>query len=378
MDIEEQDQDSRRKKNLLVRVSLMKICVFGLRGFPNVEGGVERHCEELYPVIGEDYEIIVIRRKPYVNSDVQYRNIKFVDLPSTRVPCLETIFHSFIATVYACFTSAAIVHVHNIGPGIFASVLRLFGKKVVLTYHSPNYEHDKWGGFAKKWLRMSERVSMRYADRIIFVNKFQMERYPSRIRSKSLYIPNGVRKAKPAAGTGYIGTLGLVPRKYILYVGRIVPEKGLDVLIGAFGRLETDYRLVIAGSGGPGYSGMLKKMDQSGRVVYTGYISDGQLSEIYTYASLFVLPSMNEGFPIALLEAMSYGLDVLVSDIPATHLVGLEEGDYFCKGDTDDLCRRLGEKIRTNRHRAYDLSCYDWRTIARQVGEVYRSVLSKT
>lgn len=119
----------------------MKISVLGTRGFPKIQGGVEKHCESLYPLFNAKYQITVYRRKPYVNSDKTYPNIKFIDLPSTKIKGFEAVFHSFLATLSACFGKSDVVHIHNIGPALFAPLLRLSGKKVVLTYHSPNYEH---------------------------------------------------------------------------------------------------------------------------------------------------------------------------------------------------------------------------------------------
>ncbi len=353
----------------------MKVCVFGLRGFPRIQGGVEKHCEQLYPLL-KDMELVIYRRQPYVRSDKTYSHIRFIDLPSTKIPGLETFIHSLLASVYICFTRTDIVHIHNIGPGGFIPLLHLFGKKIVLTYHSANYEHEKWGCVARWLLKTSEEMAMRYADRIIFVNRFQMKKYPLQILQKSVYIPNGVETAHPTVTTNLTDSIGLSKYKYILSVGRLVPEKGFDVLIQAFERLETDFRLVIVGedpSGGR-FRKELQKKVQTDRIIFTGALFDEYLSEIYTHASLFLLPSTHEGFPLVLLEAMSYGLDVLVSDIPATHLVTLEEEDYFSCGDADSLSAKLEAKLQNIRHRKYNLSEYDWQHIASQVRTIYKEL----
>ena len=207
----------------------MKISVLGTRGFPKIQGGVEKHCESLYPLFNAKYQITVYRRKPYVNSDKTYPNIKFIDLPSTKIKGFEAVFHSFLATLSACFGKSDVVHIHNIGPALFAPLLRLSGKKVVLTYHSPNYEHTKWGRMAKKILKFSESIALNCSQAIIFVNKFQMQKYPEKVQKKSVYIPNGIPNVQPTSKCNYISSMGLTPGKYVISVGRITPEKGFDV-----------------------------------------------------------------------------------------------------------------------------------------------------
>ena len=154
----------------------MRIDVIGTRGFPGIQGGVERHCERLYPQM-KGVSVRVFRRKPYVKTQQsQYSGISFTDLPSTRISGFETVLQSLLATLISMFSKAEIVHIHNIGPAMFAPLLRAVGKKVALTYHSANYEHDKWNAFAKAVLRLSERIALASASQIIFVNKFQMQR----------------------------------------------------------------------------------------------------------------------------------------------------------------------------------------------------------
>ena len=163
----------------------MRICVLGTRGFPFVQGGVERHCESLYPLFSDEFQFVIFRRKPYIKqeaSSISYPNIRFIDLPSTRIKGVETLFHSFLATVLSIWQKPDIVHIHNIGPALFSPLLRLCGIKVVLTYHSPNYEHDKWNKVGKSVLRLSEKIALKMANAILFVNKFQMGKYPDRIR----------------------------------------------------------------------------------------------------------------------------------------------------------------------------------------------------
>lgn len=358
----------------------MRICVVGTRGFPEIQGGVEKHCEALYTAMctQHDIKIILFRRKPYIKISPFYKNIHFIDLPSTKIKGVETVLHSFLATCISIMLKPDIIHFHNIGPAMFSPIAKLFGKKVVLTYHSPNYEHKKWGTFAKLLLKTSEKIALACSDRVIFVNKFQMQKSPSKYSYKYVYIPNGIPHIHPSNNTNFIQSLGLKNKKYILAVGRITPEKGFDILIKAFANLNTDYKLVIAGGVETevNYFKELQNMITPGKVIFTGYTTGDNLNQLYSNAAFFVLPSRNEGFPLVLLEAMTYKLDVLVSDIPATHLIELNENDYFRLDDEKSLIKGLLGKIQNTTHREYNLAKFKWEKIAKDVYTIYSNLLS--
>ena len=343
----------------------MKICIIGSRGFPGIQGGVEKHCEALYTSMCSQHnniEITVFRRKPYITSSPSYKNIHFIDLPSTKIKGFETVIHSFFATCVAITQSPQIIHFHNIGPAMFSPLAKLFGIKVILTFHSANYEHKKWGKFAKLLLKGSEKIALSQADKVIFVNKFQMQKSPKKYNTKYIYIPNGIPKVSFPKNVNFIQSLKLESKKYILAVGRITPEKGFDLLIKAFSQINTDYKLVIAGGveTETGYFKKLQDMIPPLRIIFTGYATGDNLKQLYSNAALFVLPSRNEGFPIVLLEAMAYQLDVLVSDIPATHLVDLQEKDYFKLDDENSLIKGISDKLQNITSRKYDLTNFNW------------------
>lgn len=362
----------------------MKIDVIGTRGFPGIQGGVERHCERLYPLM-ENVKIRVFRRKPFINKaykDTKYDNIQFLDLPSTRVTGLEAVFHSFQATLISAFSRSQVVHIHNIGPAMFAPLLRLFGKKVVLTYHSANYEHDKWNWFGKLVLRLSEKIALSASNRIIFVNKFQLDKYSDKVKAKSVYIPNGIVPLQRNTATDFLQKLNVESGKYILSVGRITPEKGFDLLIQAYNKLKTDVKLVIAGAPDQdtAYFDNLKAMAGK-NVVFAGFVDGGNLSQLYSHAQVYVLSSRIEGFPLVLLEAINFGLPLLVSDIEATHLLDLPKKSYFKASDVYSMQLKLGEflseKSADYLSHAVAVGDFDWDNIARQTVEVYNKVLGK-
>ena len=213
----------------------MKIAVIGTRGFPGIQGGVEVHSENLYTRM-KDVTLRIYRRKPYINerSNKAYPGISYIDLPSTRVKGLEALLHTLISVMHIIFHRVDVVHIHNIGPGLFTPVLKLFGFKVVVTYHSPNYEHKKWGWFARNLLRFGEYLSLNFADKIIFVNRAQMQKFQDKIFTKSLYIANGITPQERSEKSDYIDSIGLTKGEYILSVGRLTPEKGFEYLVSPF------------------------------------------------------------------------------------------------------------------------------------------------
>jgi len=357
----------------------LNICVIGTRGFPGVQGGVEKHCENLYPRLPAEVRTVVCRRRAYVQASPPLPGIEFVDLPSTRIKGWEAAFHSFLATLAAIRRRPDLVHVHNIGPGIFSPLVRLAGIPVVLTFHSPNYEHQKWGWLARRLLKLSEYVALRAANAVVFVNPVQMQKYDGAVRRKSQFIPNGVQAAEPDEATDWLGRFGLEADKYILAVGRITPEKGFGLLIDAWRRLPSDRPVLVIAGGVDNDDGHLRELKAragDAPVVFAGHLTEGPLAQLYRHARLFVLSSRNEGFPLVLLEAMAAGCDVLASDLPATRLVDLPPEDYFRSDEPDDLAAKLQQKLsRTKPVRIYDLKAFDWDAIAARTVAVYREVI---
>ncbi|MEG0034846.1 MAG: glycosyltransferase family 4 protein [Bacilli bacterium] len=356
----------------------MKLSVIGLRGFPLIEGGVEKHSESLYPKLDENIDITVYRRKVYVSTYSTYDHISFIDLPSTKMKGVEPFIHSFFASLHALFKRPDVVHYHNIGPALFSPIMKLKRIPVVLTYHSPNYEHKKWGWFARRILLLGEKIALKTADKIIFVNSYQMAKYNENIKKKSVFVPNGINNLPESLNTNYLNKLGVEKGKYILSVGRITQEKGFDTLIKAFKLAKIDgIKLVIVGGVEfeDEYMKQLQELSRLENVIFTGYIYGDNLYQLYTYAGIYVLASYNEGFPLVLLEAMKYGLDILVSDIPATHLVSLDKEAYFECANYEMLASKLVERSKNFKKKTYDLSKYNWYEIARAMSGIFYEVV---
>ena len=368
----------------------IKICVLGTRGFPGVQGGVEKHCEELYSRLAAlGCGTLVFTRTPYILRERRikgWRGVNFIHLWCPRVKRLEAIIHTLLGVIFARFKSADILHIHAIGPSLLIPLAKIFGLKVVMTHHGPDYERKKWGLFTRLVLRTGEFFGVSFADRIIVISR-EIERNfekRDRISYKTVYIPNGVNlpQITPAAET--LESFALKPQEYAFIACRFVPEKGLHDLIEAYRRIQNpEFKLVIAGDADhhTDYSRKLKKQAEEAGAILTGFISGKPLEELYSNAGLFVLPSYHEGLSIALFEALSYGLPVLVSDIPQNKEVLLPEYRYFKVGDVGQLAKKLEELMKKgiteeekSRQREILAKEYDWDEIARRTMFVYSSV----
>lgn len=364
----------------------MRVNVIGTRGFPYVQGGVEKHCEALYPLIAiKGCKVRVFRKAPYIhkiNACKVFREIQFCDLWTPKNKNLETIVHSLLASIICLWERPDIVHIHNIGPSLILPLLKLSRLTTVVTYHSPNYEHAKWSGFAKKCLKIGEEFIRRWADQVIFVSRTQEQLVDCK---NKVYIPNGAIIPDPTSSTDQLTQRGIMPGEYILAVARYSPEKGLHDLIEAFKGLDCHHKLVIAGDADceTDYSRQLRQLaNDDDRVILTGYIDGDCLCQVYTHADLFVLPSYHEGLPMALLEAISYGLSVLVSDIPANREVRLPSERYFRCGDVEDLKakirvllkKKLSHEDQREMHNQIKEK-YNWDKIADQTIAVYQKAL---
>lgn len=361
----------------------MRIVVTGTRGIPGIQGGVETHCEELFPrIVDERHEVIIVRRKKYISKGFEtnlYRGVKIKDLGNLSSKHFEAVLHTFEAIIYAKKMHADIVHIHAIGPSIMAPLARLLGMKVVVTHHGPDYDRQKWGRVAKAVLRLGERWGALYANAVIVISKHIKNivntKYPSQ---KNVYlIYNGV--SLPQISDDYfVRQLGLDGKKYILAVGRLVQEKGFDLLIDAYKNINVhDVSLVIAGDADheDSYSLSLKEKAKDAGVILTGFIQKDKIVQLLKHCSLFVLPSYHEGLPISLLEAMYCNCNVLVSDIPANVEVGLDKQHYFKCGNVPSLEKAMKERLNNCADFAYDMHLYNWDTIAAQTKEIYDSLV---
>lgn len=362
----------------------MKIAVAGTRGFPDVQGGVEKHCEHLYPrlaVLG--CEITTFVRSPYVSHDRSaYKGVNLIVLNCPQSKHLEAIVHTARAVFRARKFAPDILHIQSIGPSLFAPLARMMGMCVVVTNHGENYKHKKWGFLARLFLRICEVSGALFAHQLIAISPPIAQLLHTKYGKEAAVIPNGVEIPDQAVTDGALTMFGLERGKYILAVGRFVPEKGFHDLIEAFRMADRQgWKLVIVGRADheDAYSIDLRNQASlSTDVILTGFQKGQPLHELYSHAGLFVLPSYYEGLPIVLLEAMSYGLSCIASDIPANRNVVLPDGRFFLPGDVSALREKIEVYLRQplakaerEAQRAMIAERFNWDTIAEQTMAVY-------
>ena len=300
----------------------LRIAMIGARGVPATFGGVERHVEELGTrLAARGHQVIVYARTNYVEEQRDaWRGMSVRNLTTVDSKHLDAIVHSAKATIAAMRDRVDVVHYHAVGPGLPSALPRFASRaKVVHTIHGRDSERAKWSPAAQVVLRTAEWMSARVPDETIVVSRDLVEHYRRAHGRRTTYIPNGVDAPTARPPAVIAERWGLTTGSYLLFLGRLVPEKAPDLLIRAFRRLPGDLRLVIAGGSSftDEYVAELEReAADDPRVVLAGYVFGEQLDELYSNAAAFVLPSYLEGLPLTLLEAASYGTPVVASDIP--------------------------------------------------------------
>jgi glycosyltransferase involved in cell wall biosynthesis len=368
----------------------LRVTMLGIRGFPDVQGGVEKHAEKLacaLAALGCDVEAIV--RSGYVAKErgARWRGIKLSRLWAPHITGVEAFVHTLFGVIQAGFRRPDILHIHAIGPAFFTPLARAFGLHVVVTYHSRNYEHNKWGRAARSLLRLGERAGMAFANGRIAVSDGLAKHLMNTYRLPVSTIPNGIDEPRTVRSTATLRQFGLSPTRYALMVARIDEDKRQLDLIAAYARLRpADWKLALAGAADHSSSYAREVAEAAAKtpgVVMLGHQTSAALAELYTHAGVFVLPSRFEGQPIAVLEAASYGLAVILSDIPAHREIALPHARYFNVGDAGALAAHLETRFAApepekcaSRERAQLMAKHDWNTIAQHTLGVYCDALS--
>lgn len=366
----------------------MRVIALGLRALPGIAGGVESHCEHLYPLIaaaGVDVEILV--RSAYTDSSSErtWRGVRIRRLWSPRKSGLEVILHTFLGVMYAAARRPDVLHLHSVGPAIFAPMARMLGLHVVVTHHAPDYVQTKWGWLGKWILKTGERMAMRYANEVISVSRHGVVELKRAYGREPVLILNGVPFIGPTESRSVLDELDIESGRYVLHVGRAIPDKRQDDLIRAFARADLPgWKLVFVGnlSGNDEYSSRIRKMaEECPGVVIAGFRSGVDLQALFTNAGCFALPSAIEGLSIALLEALSAGCAVIGSNIPANHEIELPDECYFEIGDVDAMAKALSSVPANVPRQTWDAlrkrvhAEYEWPRIADQTVRLYRDSL---
>jgi glycosyltransferase involved in cell wall biosynthesis len=374
----------------------MKIAFVGTKGIPATFGGVEYHVDRLAREMARrGHEVTVYVRSWYTARSLRaYEGVRLVHLPTIPTKHLDATIHSFLASLHCIATRPDIVHYQAVGPSFFCGIPRLRGSRIVATIHRLDWAADKWGPFARVMLRRGEWMAVHVPHRTIVISREIGDDVVRRLRRPTRWIPNGIEPPRPRPLRRLAEKYGLEKDGYILYLGRLVPEKRPDWLIRAYReilpRLSGADRPKLVVTGGSsrtgGYIRELKALSEGcPEIILTGYLWGEDKEELLSNARLFVLPSRLEGHPVALLEAQSYGLDCLVSDLPIHQSVirNSEDGVLFRSDDYADLVAKLVASIlnptrpqRPGRTQSGPpLRGLSWSEVADRTLEVYASAL---
>lgn len=371
--------------------SKLRIAMLGHKRIPSREGGVEIVVGELatrMSALGHD--VTCYNRSGHHVSGADFDGEKMREYRGVRVKSVWTLDKRGLAAMTASFTAAVcaafgrydIVHFHAEGPCAMLWLPKLFGKRCIATVHGLDHMRAKWGRFASWYIRTGEKCAVRFADEIVVLSEGVKQYFKETYGRETVFIPNGVSRAETLVADEITRLYGLKKDSYILYLGRLVPEKGIKYLIEAFKSAKVDKTLVIAGgaSDSGGYAEELKTLAKGdSRIVFTGFVEGRTLEELYSNAYLYVLPSLLEGMPLSLLEAMSYGNACLTSDIAECADVIGSLGVTFKCGDVSDLKNKLQmlcdapEAVDYFKNAAADYICskYNWDDVTAKTLELY-------
>ena len=329
----------------------MKIAMIGHKRIPSREGGVEIVVGELskrMAALGNTVVAYNRDSKHIAGKDFEKINewegvkIKWIRTPDSSK--LNAIIYSLRAAFSAVFGRFDVIHFHAEGPASMVILAKLFRKRSVVTIHGLDWQRSKWGGFATKYLKFGEKAAAKYADKIIVLSKNVQQYFMDTYGRETVFIPNGINEPMLLDANIIKEKYALEKDDYILFLGRLVPEKKIDLLIEAFNDIKTDKKLVIAGGASHTneYEDSLHELAKNNEnIIFTGFVEGVELDELFSNAYIYCLPSDLEGMPISLLEAMSYGNCCLTSDIPECTEVYGEYAVSFKKSNRQDLAYKL-------------------------------------
>lgn len=371
----------------------LNIAMIGHKRIPSREGGIEIVVEELaVRMVQLGNKVTVYNRKGHhvsgkeFDSDIKknnnYKDVKIVTVPTIECKGLAALTSSFFSTIKAIFGRYDVIHYHAEGPAVMIIIPHLFKIRTIVTIHGLDWQRAKWSGIAIKYLKYGEKIAAKYADEVIVlsenVKKYFMDTYGRDVT----YIPNGINKPNIKEVDIIREKWNLEKDSYILFLGRIVPEKGLQYLINAYCQLDTSKKLVIAGGASDTNAFMddiIRKVKNNGQVILTGFVQGIELEELYSNAYIYVLPSDIEGMPISLLEAMSYGNCCVVSDISECTEVVEDNAVIFKRSNSNDLRLKLMQLcnnstiVENYKKKASDyiINKYNWNDVVDETLKLY-------
>ena len=371
----------------------MKIAMIGHKRIPSREGGVEIVVEELSTRMSKIGHVVTcynrggkhVSGKEYeVKKLKEYNGVKLKKVLTIDAKGLAAMTSSFFGTLKILFSKNKVVHYHAEGPCAMIPIIKVFSKKrVIATIHGLDWQRAKWGGFATKYIKFGEKMAVKYADEIIVLSKNVQKYFKDTYNRDTIFIPNGVSKPEIKKAEIITDKYNLNKDDYILFLGRMVPEKGIHYLIDAYNQINTNKKLVIAGGASDTdayYSELKEKSKNNDNIIFTGFVQGQELDELYSNAYIYSLPSDLEGMPLSLLEAMSYKNCCLTSDIDECSEVLEKYGVTFKKSDINDLKEKLQYlcdnedvvKNYKNNAQEFILGKYNWDNVVERTLELYK------
>ena len=369
----------------------LNICMLGHKRIPSREGGIEIVVEELATrMVQKGHRVTCLNRAgKHVSGQEfgaaqqkEYKGVRVKTVPTLDKKGLAAMIASVTGAFVAAFGKYDVVHFHAEGPCAMMWLPKLFGKRCVATIHGLDHQRAKWGKFARAYIMLGERCAARLSDEIIVLSRGVQQYFKDTYDRETVLIPNGVTKPENKAAERITEQFGLTKDSYILFLGRLVPEKGIHYLIQAYKNLETDKKLVIAGglSDSGTYGDDLKALaDGDERIIFTGFTQGRVLEELYSNAYIYVLPSELEGMPLSLLEAMSYGNCCVVSDIAECTEVVEDKAYIVRRGNVDELtrclqklCSDLSDVEAMKSSSTFVCDKYNWDDVTEKTLELYQ------
>lgn len=374
----------------------MKIAFIGHKRIPSREGGIEIVVDELATrMVDRGHQVIAYNRSGHnvAGSEFDgvanghgkrfsYHGVNVVSVPTIEGKGLAALSSSFFATLQAIKARPDVIHYHAEGPCMMLRLAHWAGIRTVATIHGLDWQRAKWGKFASTYLKFGERTAAKCADEIIVLSESMRQYFQEKYGRSTHFIPNGIEYGESVSEQEITEKYGLHKNDYVLFLGRIVPEKGVHYLIEAFSKLNTNKKLVIAGGASDSneyYQHIQQMANQDSRVILTGFIQGQTLKELYSNAYIYVLPSDLEGMPLSLLEAMSYGNCCLTSDIPECAEVVEGHAATFQHGSVESLRKKLQELLENDdlvqHYKAnaadYIVGKYNWDDVTDQTLNLY-------
>ena len=370
----------------------LNIAMLGHKRIPSREGGIEIVVEELSTrMVKAGHSVTCYNRaghhvsgKEFDGCDLKkYRGVKLKSVLTINRKGFAAMTSSFFGSICTAVRRYDVVHFHAEGPCAMLWLPKLFGKKCIATIHGIDWQRAKWGGFASKYIKFGEKVAVKFADEIIVLSRSVQKYFMETYGRKTTFIPNGVNRPALHSPQLIKEKYGLNKDEYILFLGRLVPEKGITYLIEAFKNVKTEKKLVIAG-GSSDTDVFMKELEElakdNDRIIFTGFVQGQLLEELYSNAYLYTLPSDLEGMPLSLLEAMSYGNCCLTSDIAECAEVVENKALLFKKSNVGSLREKLQfvcdnpEEVSMLKDGAADFIChkYNWDDVVEQTLKLYQ------